>query len=103
MIIAKKLKSVMVVFIIEQKGETMKLPILALIEKVLTIFDKTTKNAEKDQDFKQLKHKEYSSIISLISLIVLIICILNSIFPYTFKIDSWIYDLNEKLINYILT
>lgn len=81
----------------------MKLPILALIEKVLTIFDKTTKNAEKDQDFKQLKHKEYSSIISLISLIVLIVCILNSVFPQIFNIDSWIYDLNEKLINYILS
>ena len=80
----------------------MNLNIPNTIDKIINIFNKKTRNIEKDQDLEQLKYKNYSSIISTISLIVLIICILNSLFPTFFKIDSWIYDLNDKLINYML-
>ena len=81
----------------------MNLNIPNTIDKIINIFNKKTRNIEKDQDIEQLKYKNYSSIISTITLIVLAICILNSLFPTFFKIDSWIYDLNDKLINYILS
>lgn len=74
--------------------------IFSIIDKVLDLFNKKTKDATKDQELKIQKIKKFNNIIGMITVIVLFTCILNSIFPL--KIDTWIYDLLDKLLIYIL-
>ena len=68
--------------------------IVTAIDKLLGLFKSKEEN-------KNQKVTTFSKTISIITIIVLIACILNSLFPNYIKIDSWIYDLLEKLINYI--
>lgn len=68
--------------------------IITAIDKLLGLFKSKEEN-------KNQKITTFSKTISIMSIIVLIACILNSLFPNYIKIDSWIYDLLEKLINYI--
>lgn len=68
--------------------------IISAIDKILGLF-------KSKEDNKNQKVTTFSKTISIMSIIVLIACILNSLFPNYIKIDSWIYDLLEKLINYI--
>ena len=73
----------------------MKSPIIvAAIDKLLGLFKSKEEN-------KNQKITTFSKTISIMTIIVLVVCILNSLFPNYIKIDSWIYDLLEKLINYI--
>lgn len=69
--------------------------IISAIDKILGLFKSKEEN-------KNQKNTIFSKTISIMSIIVLITCILNSLFPNYIKIDSWIYDLLEKLINYII-
>lgn len=68
--------------------------IVSAIDKLLGLF-------KSKQDNKSQKVTTFSKTISIMTIIVLIACIMNSLFPNYIKIDSWIYDLLEKLINYI--
>lgn len=68
--------------------------IVTAIDKLLGLFKSKEEN-------KNQKITTFSKTISIMTIIVLIACILNSLFPNYIKIDSWIYDLLEKLINYI--
>lgn len=68
--------------------------IVSAIDKLLGLFKSKEEN-------KNQKVTTFSKTISLMTIIVLMACILNSLFPNYIKIDSWIYDLLEKLINYI--
>lgn len=68
--------------------------IVTAIDKLLGLFKSKEEN-------KSQKITTFSKTISIMTIIVLIACILNSLFPNYIKIDSWIYDLLEKLINYI--
>lgn len=68
--------------------------IVSAIDKLLGLF-------KSKEDNKSQKVTTFSKTISVMSIIVLIACILNSLFPNYIKFDSWIYDLLEKLINYI--
>ena len=68
--------------------------IVSAIDKLLGLF-------KSKEDNKNQKITTFSKTISIMSIIVLIACILNSLFPTYIQIDSWIYDLLEKLINYI--
>ncbi len=68
--------------------------IVSAIDKLLGLFKSKEEN-------KNQKVTTFSKTISVMTIIVLIACILNSLFPNHIKIDSWIYDLLEKLINYI--
>lgn len=68
--------------------------IVSAIDKLLGLFKSKEEN-------KNQKVTTFSKTISLMTIIVLMACILNSLFPNCIKIDSWIYDLLEKLINYI--
>ena len=68
--------------------------IISAIDKILGLF-------KSKEDNKNQKVTTFSNTISIMSIIVLIACILNSLFPNYIKIDSWVYDLLEKLINYI--
>ncbi|MHA4986971.1 hypothetical protein [Cetobacterium somerae] len=68
--------------------------IVAAIDKLLELFKSKEEN-------KNQKITTFSKTISIMTIIVLVACILNSLFPNYIKIDSWIYDLLEKLINYI--
>lgn len=68
--------------------------IVSAIDKLLGLFKSKEEN-------KNQKVTTFSKTISLMTIIVLMACILNSLFPDSIKIDSWIYDLLEKLINYI--
>ncbi|MGL5349136.1 MAG: hypothetical protein ACRDA0_00960 [Cetobacterium sp.] len=68
--------------------------IVSAIDKLLGLF-------KSKEDNKNQKVTTFSKTISLMTIIVLMACILNSLFPNYIKIDSWIYDLLEKLINYI--
>lgn len=68
--------------------------IISAIDKLLGLF-------KSKEDNKNKKVTTFSKTISIMTIIVLIVCILNSLFPNYLKIDSWIYDLLEKLINYI--
>lgn len=68
--------------------------IVSAIDKLLNLF-------KSKEDNKNYKVTKFSKTISIMTVIVLMICILNSIFPQYIKIDSWIYDLLEKLINYM--
>lgn len=69
--------------------------IISAIDKILGLF-------KSKEDNKNQKVTTFSKTISIMSIIVLIVCILNSLFPNYIKIDSWVYDLLEKLINYII-
>ena len=68
--------------------------IVSAIDKLLGLF-------KSKEDNKSQKVITFSKTISIMTIIVLIACIMNSLFPNYIKIDSWIYDLLEKLINYI--
>ncbi|MGL5413392.1 hypothetical protein [Cetobacterium sp.] len=68
--------------------------IVVAIDKLLGLFKSKEEN-------KNQKITTFSKTISIMTIIVLVACILNSLFPNYIKIDSWIYDLLEKLINYI--
>lgn len=68
--------------------------IVSAIDKLLGLFKSKEEN-------KNQKVTTFSKTISIMTIIVLIACILNSLFPTYVQIDSWIYDLLEKLINYI--
>jgi|GEM_PF-6474183 len=68
--------------------------IVYAIDKLLGLFKSKEEN-------KTQKVTTFSKTISIMTIIVLTACILNSLFPSYIKIDSWIYDLLEKLINYI--
>ncbi|MGL4954698.1 MAG: hypothetical protein ACRC4Y_04380 [Cetobacterium sp.] len=68
--------------------------IVSAIDKLLGLF-------KSKEDNKSQKFTTFSKTISIMTIIVLIACILNSLFPTYIQIDSWIYDLLEKLINYI--
>lgn len=68
--------------------------IVSAIDKLLGLF-------KSKEDNKSQKVTTFSKTISIMTIIVLIACIMNSLFPNYIKIDSWIYDLLEKLINYI--
>lgn len=68
--------------------------IVTAIDKLLGLFKSKEEN-------KNQKITTFSKTISIMTIIVLVACILNSLFPNYIKIDSWIYDLLEKLINYI--
>lgn len=68
--------------------------IVSAIDKLLGLF-------KSKEDNKNQKVTTFSKTISIMTIIVLITCILNSLFPTYIQIDSWIYDLLEKLINYI--
>lgn len=68
--------------------------IVTAIDKLLGLFKSKEEN-------KSQKITTFSKTISIMTIIVLIACILNSLFPTYIQIDSWIYDLLEKLINYI--
>ncbi|MGL5458583.1 MAG: hypothetical protein ACRDBY_03095 [Cetobacterium sp.] len=68
--------------------------IVSAIDKLLGLF-------KSKEDNKNQKVTTFSKTISIMTIIVLIACIMNSLFPNYIQIDSWIYDLLEKLINYI--
>lgn len=68
--------------------------IVAAIDKLLGLFKSKKEN-------KNQKVTTFSKTISVMTIIVLIACILNSLFPNYIQIDTWIYDLLEKLTNYI--
>lgn len=68
--------------------------IVSAIDKLLGLFKSKEEN-------KNQKVTIFSKTISIMTIIVLIACIMNSLFPNYVQIDSWIYDLLEKLINYI--
>lgn len=68
--------------------------IVSAIDKLLGLFK------SKEDNINQ-KVTTFSKTISIMTIIVLIACIMNSLFPNYIQIDSWIYDLLEKLINYI--
>lgn len=68
--------------------------IISAIDKLLGLFKSKEEN-------KNQKVTTFSKTISIITIVVLVVCIMNSLFPNYIKIDSWIYDLLEKLINYI--
>ncbi|MGL5902836.1 MAG: hypothetical protein ACRCZO_09140 [Cetobacterium sp.] len=68
--------------------------IITAIDKLLGLFKSKEEN-------KNQKVTTFSKTISVMTIIVLVACILNSLFPSYIRIDSWIYDLLEKLTNYI--
>lgn len=68
--------------------------IVAAIDKLLGLF-------KSKEDNKNQKATAFSKTISIVTIIVLIACIISSTFPNYVQIDSWAYDLLEKLINYI--
>lgn len=68
--------------------------IITAIDKLLGLFKSKEEN-------KNQKVTTFSKTISIMTIIVLIACIMNSLFPNYIQIDSWVYDLLEKLINYI--
>ena len=68
--------------------------IVSALDRLLGLF-------KSKEDNKNQKVTTFSKTVSIMTIIVLIACILNSLFPNYVKIDSWIYDLLEKLINYI--
>lgn len=68
--------------------------IITAIDNLLGLFKSKEEN-------KNQKVTTFSKTISVMTIIVLVACILNSLFPSYIRIDSWIYDLLERLTNYI--
>lgn len=68
--------------------------IVSAIDKILGLFKSKEEN-------KNQKITTFAKTISIMTIVVLIVCILNSLFPYQIQVDSWIYDLLEKLVNYM--
>lgn len=78
--------------------------ILTLIEglgnKLLDLFSKKSKNAEKQQDIEIKKIDIFSKVIILIFGGVFLMCVLASLFP-GLNITSWWFNVFDKFINYL--
>lgn len=74
--------------------------IVLFLNKIVDLFNKRSKNIEKEQDLQLKKQDDYKKVIGIIVVIFTIIIIVNAIFP-RLDLSSWHYDVFEKLLNYI--
>lgn len=79
----------------------MNLKILGLVDKVLDIFGKRSKNAEKAQEIQDKKLNYFNKYLAISFLIILAVSILSSIFPNLFSNANIYYEILEKLLNYM--
>lgn len=79
----------------------MKSPIY-IIQAILEIIKKRSKNGEKEQEIEMKKLNVFNPYISYIALMLLAICFLDALFPKV-MIGDWFYEMFERVINYLIS
>lgn len=78
------------------------LNILGVIDKILDVVLKRSKDAEKQQDIEIKKIDIFAKTISIIFIGVFLMCAIASLFP-SLAITPYWFEIFEKFINYLFT
>lgn len=80
----------------------MKFNIIELFSKAINVFLKRSKSGEKIQEMQEKKLNLFRVCLVNITYILVVLVVLNSIFP-KLQLSDWIYNLLEKLLNYMMS
>lgn len=72
-----------------------------IISKILDIYEKKSKNGEKQQGIEEQKLAHFNKYLGCIVLVLLVICFIGAIFP-SLAISEWFYDMFEKGFMYMI-
>lgn len=72
-----------------------------IISKVLDVYEKKSRNGEKQQEIEEQKLTHFDKYLGYIVLALLIICFIGAVFP-SLAISDWFYNMFEKGFMYMI-